>query len=268
MRTLEKAGPLETLSPRTQKEALEAVKAAVAGGAEAVVALGGDGTVHLALQAVAGTGVPLGIVPVGTGNDMAECFGLPKDPEKAAETIARKETKTFDLAQLSTSDGEKRWYGGVLAAGFDAIVNERGNAMRWPRGPRRYDLAILVELARLKPRRYQAVFDGVATEFEAVLLAVGNVTQYGGGMKICPNADPHDGLLDIVWAEPVSRTTLIRIKPQVYKGTHVEHPKLKQATAKTVSLDAPGIVCYADGERIAPLPVTITAVRDALTLFC
>jgi diacylglycerol kinase (ATP) len=125
-----------------------------------------------------------------------------------------------------------------------------------------------VELARLKPRRYQAVFDGEPKEFEAVLLAVGNVTQYGGGMKICPNADPHDGLLDIVWAEPVSRTTLIRIKPKVYQGTHVEHPKLRQATATTVSLNAEGIVCYADGERIAPLPVTITAVRDALTLFC
>jgi diacylglycerol kinase (ATP) len=267
---LEAAASTRVLFASTREEAEEAGKAAVADGAEALVALGGDGTVHLALQAVAGTSTPLGIVPVGTGNDMATCFGLPTDPVMAAsvivEALQANRHKAFDLARLTTSEGATRWYGAVLAAGFDAIVNERGNSMRWPKGPRRYDIAIIVELIRLRPRSYTAVVDGQRREFEAVLLAIGNCTSYGGGMKICPDADPHDGLLDVVWAEPVSRATLMRIKPRVYAGTHVDHPKVRQLRAETIELDASGIVCYADGERIAPLPITVSAARQALRL--
>ncbi len=267
---LEAAASVRVLSAGTPEEAEEAARAAVADGAGALVAMGGDGTVHLALQAVAGTSTPLGIVPVGTGNDMATCFGLPTDPVAAAgvltEALKANRHKVFDLARLTTSDGRTRWYGAVLAAGFDAIVNERGNSMTWPKGPRRYDIAIVVELARLRPRTYTATFDGKRQTFEAVLLAIGNGTSYGGGMRICPAADMHDGLLEVVWAEPVSRATLMRIKPRVYAGTHVTHPKVRQLRAETVELDCEGIVCYADGERIAPLPITVTAARDALRL--
>jgi diacylglycerol kinase (ATP) len=267
---LEGAASIRVLSAGTREEAEKAGRAAVADGAGALVAMGGDGTVHLALQAVAGTSTPLGIVPVGTGNDMATCFGLPTDPVAAAAVLAEalqsKRHKTFDLARLTTSEGATHWFGAVLAAGFDAIVNERGNSMRWPKGPRRYDIAIVAELARLRPRSYTAVIDGERRSFEAVLLAIGNGTSYGGGMKICPDADLHDGLLDVVWAEPVSRATLMRIKPSVYAGTHIDHPKVRQLKAETIELDSAGIVCYADGERVAPLPITVSASRDALLL--
>ena len=131
-----------------------------------------------------------------------------------------------------------RWYGAVLGAGFDAIVNERANRMRWPRGPRRYDLAILVELARLRPGAYTMRLDGVAHRFDAVLVAVGNCASYGGGMRICPAADPTDGLLDVVVAGPVGRGTLMRIKPRVYAGTHVDHPLVRGYRARTVELAA------------------------------
>ncbi len=267
---LEGAAAIRLLSAGTREEAQKAGKAAVADGAVALVAMGGDGTVHLALQAVAGTGTPLGIIPVGTGNDMATCFGLPTDPVAAAgvlaEALQAKRHKAFDLARLTTSQGATHWFGAVLAAGFDAIVNERGNSMRWPKGPRRYDIAIVAELARLRPRSYTAVIDGVPRNFEAVLLAIGNGTSYGGGMKICPDADMHDGLLDVVWAEPVSRATLMRIKPRVYAGTHIDHPKVRQLKAETIELNSAGIVCYADGERVAPLPITVSAAKNALRL--
>lgn len=267
---LDQAGPLDVISPDSAEKAERLLKDAVARGVDAVVAVGGDGTVHLALQAVAGTGVPLGIIPAGTGNDMAACFGLPTSPEAAAEVIleslAAQRKASLDLGRISTSDGQVRWYGGVLAAGFDAIVNERGNRMRWPRGPRRYDLAILVELVKLKPRHYRIAFDGAETELDAVLLAIGNIPSYGGAMRICPDADPADGMLDVVWAEPISRTTLMRIKPKVYAGTHVQHPKVRQRRVRSIRLDAPGIVCYADGERVSALPITVDAVPGALTL--
>jgi diacylglycerol kinase (ATP) len=262
--------PVRVLEAATAAEAEAACRDAIAAGAGALVAMGGDGTVHLAQQAVAGTAVPLGVIPAGTGNDFATSTGVPADLYAAADAIAAAlrdgRARVLDLARVTCLDGEVRWYGAVLAAGFDAIVNERGNRMRWPRGPVRYDIAILLELARLRARRYTVTADGQTSVIDAVLLAVGNTAAYGGGMRICPDADATDGLLDMVWAEPVSRTTLIRIKPRVYRGTHVTHPKVRSLRAREITIAAEGIVCYADGERICPLPVTITAVPGAVRL--
>ncbi|MGV9765443.1 diacylglycerol kinase family protein [Micromonospora tulbaghiae] len=262
--------PVELLRARTPEEAEAACHAAVAGGAGALVAVGGDGTVHRAMQAVAGTAVPFGPVPAGTGNDFAVETGFPADPTAAAEVItaalAAGRARPVDLARLSRPGEADRWFGAVLAAGFDAIVNERANRMRWPRGPRRYDLAIVVELARLRPRRYRLVLDGVAQEVDAVLVAVGNTASYGGGMRICPDADPHDGLLDVVVGGRFDRRTLMRVKPQIYRGTHVTHPLARVYRARTVELAAEGITTYADGERAFDLPVTVTAVPAALRL--
>ncbi|WP_234359294.1 diacylglycerol kinase family protein [Plantactinospora sp. BC1] len=262
--------PIRLLEAGSAAQASAACRAAVADGAAALVTVGGDGTVHLALQAVAGTGVAFGPVPAGTGNDFAIGTGYPADPLAAVEVIAAAvaagRTRPTDLARMTGPDGDERWYGAVLAAGFDALVNERANRMSWPRGPRRYDLAILVELARLRPRRYLLRLDGVPRDLDAVLVAVGNCPSYGGGMRICPTADPTDGLLDVVYAGPVSRTTLTRIKPRVYRGTHLAHPMVHTQRARTVELVAEDIVGYADGERALPLPVTVTAVPGAVRL--
>ncbi|MFC0097355.1 diacylglycerol kinase family protein [Micromonospora marina] len=262
--------PVELLRARTPEEAEAACHAAVAGGAGALVAVGGDGTVHRAMQAVAGTAVAFGPVPAGTGNDFAVETGFPADPIAAVDVItaalAAGRARPVDLAQLSRPGETDRWFGAVLAAGFDAIVNERANRMRWPRGPRRYDLAIVVELARLRPRRYRLVLDGVTQEIDAVLVAVGNAASYGGGMRICPDADPHDGLLDVVVGGRFDRRTLMRVKPQIYQGTHVTHPLVRVYRTRTVELSAEGITAYADGERSFDLPVTVTAVPAALRL--
>ncbi|WBB68794.1 diacylglycerol kinase family protein [Micromonospora sp. WMMD812] len=262
--------PVRLLEAHTADEAEAACHAAVAEGATALVAIGGDGTVHRALQAVAGTSVPFGPVPAGTGNDFAVDTGYPPDPLAAAEVIAAAlradRSSPLDLARLTSPTGPPRWYGAVLAAGFDAIVNERANRMRWPRGPRRYDLAILVELARLRPRRYKLRLDGEPHEVDAVLVAVGNCPTYGGGMRICPDADPSDGLLDVVVGGRLDRRTLIRVKPSIYQGTHVRHPLVSSYRVRSVELAAEGITTYADGERLLDLPVTVTAVPGALRL--
>ncbi|MFC0004502.1 diacylglycerol kinase [Micromonospora siamensis] len=262
--------PVELLPAATPQEAEAACHAAVAAGAGALVAVGGDGTVHRALQAVAGTAVPFGPVPAGTGNDFAVETGFPADPLAAAEAIAAAlregRSRPVDLARMTTADGGDRWYGAVLAAGFDAIVNERANRMRRPRGPRRYDLAILVELARLRPRRYVLRLDGEEHRVDAVLVAVGNCASYGGGMRICPAADPTDGLLDVVVGGEFDRRTLIRVKPRIYRGTHVSHPLVRSYRARTVEVAAEGITTYADGERSLDLPVRISAVPAAVRL--
>ncbi|MER7166409.1 diacylglycerol kinase family protein [Micromonospora sp. NPDC000207] len=264
--------PVRVLTARTAEAAEAECRAAVTAGAGAVVAVGGDGTVHRAVQAVAGAGVPFGMVPAGTGNDLAADLGVPADPRAAADAVVAAlragRTRPVDLARMTCPDGAGRWFATVLAAGFDAIVSERANRMRFPSGPRRYDLAILAELARLRPRRYTLRLDGVQQRVEAVLVAVGNGTSYGGGMRICPHADLTDGLLDVVVGGRFDRRTLLRVKPRLYRGTHVEHQLVHTYRARTVELAAEGITTYVDGERALDLPVTVTAVPGALRLLC
>src|SRR2546423_2473326 len=264
--------PVEQIIAANGTQAGKACQAAVDAGATALVALGGDGTVHLALQAVAGTGVPFGIVPAGTGNDIAANLGLPTGALDAAEALAgalrADRTRRIDLGRATLPDGAVRWFAGVLGAGFDAIVNERANGMRYPRGPRRYDVAIFNELLRLRPRTYQLGLDGAGTSVDAVLVAIANTACYGGGFRIAPDADPTDGLLDIVVGGRFTRAGLVRILPRVRRGTHIGHVLVTAHRARTVTVDAPGITAYADGERIGPLPLTATCVPGALTLLC
>jgi diacylglycerol kinase (ATP) len=271
LRRLGAAGrPVRLLEARSSEEAEKAGHRAVADGAAALVAVGGDGTVHQALQAVAQRPVRLGLVPAGTGNDFAACTGVPADPLRAADAIAAaiRENRhvPIDLARLTGTDGEVRWFGAVLAAGFDALVNERANRMRWPRGPRRYDLAILLETARLRPRFYALELDGTDHSFEGTLVAVGNCASYGGGMRIVPDADPADGVLDVVIAAPLGRAALARLKPRLRRGTHVTDPRVTTFRARLVRLHADGIIAYADGERIGPLPLEVTCVPGAVRL--
>jgi diacylglycerol kinase (ATP) len=263
--------PVRVLDAPDRDGALAAAHRAVRDGVAALVSVGGDGTLHLGLQAVAGTTTPFGVVPCGTGNDFATQVGVPADPEEAAAAIARgltsRQGRAVDLARMTAAGGgDPVWFGAVLGAGFDSIVNEKANRMRWPRGPRRYDVAILAELIRLRARVYTVTLDGVTREEPAVIVAVGNTASYGGGMRVCPDADPTDGLLDVVIGRPMSRWTMMRIKPSLYDGTHVNHPLVDQYRARTVTLAADGITTYADGERALPLPVTVEAVPGALTL--
>jgi YegS/Rv2252/BmrU family lipid kinase len=237
--------------------------AAVAAGAAAVVAVGGDGTAHAALQAVAGTATPLAVVPAGTGNDLALALGVPVDPVAAAHAAAA------DLAEgtVTTIDAGRtgdRWWATVLCCGFDSAVTDRANRLRWPRGRRRYDVAILAELARLRPRELTMVLDGEETTLPVTLVAVGNTPWYGGGMRVCPGADPADGRFDVTVVGPMTRRELVRSRPRLSAGTHVDHPTVTLHRAVRVELSSPGVTTYADGEPVAPLPVVVECVAGAL----
>ncbi|MBM9509400.1 diacylglycerol kinase [Actinacidiphila acididurans] len=248
-------------------DALRRARAAVEAGTSALVAVGGDGMVSLALQAVAGTDTPLGVVAAGTGNDFARAAGLPlRDPAAAGRVVAEalKEGRIRELDLGRTGD---RWFGTVLASGFDSRVNDRGNRMRWPTGRLRYDVAVLAELAALRPIPYRiALDDAPEREIEATLIAVGNGPSYGGGMRICADAEMDDGLFDVCVVGPCSRTTLLRVFPRVYRGTHPSHPVVTVHRAARVRLAAPGVTGYADGERIGPLPLEARTVPAAVRL--
>ncbi|MBH0120667.1 diacylglycerol kinase [Rhodococcus sp. CX] len=248
-------------------ESSELAARAVADGTDALVVIGGDGLVFLAWQAAAGTGIPLGIVPAGTGNDHARALGIPTDPVAAADVIVGGRTRTIDLGRATPVGLRPLWFGTVLASGFDSLVTDRANRMRWPRGHLRYNAATVAELANLRLLPYRITLDGNTFDTEATMVSVGNASSYGGGMRIAPNARLDDGLFDVVVVTSASRSRLLRLFPRVYRGTHVDLDEVTVYRARSVRLDCPGITAYADGERVGPLPVDIEAMPDAGCVF-
>ncbi|MGF9755629.1 diacylglycerol kinase [Microvirga sp. 0TCS3.31] len=251
---------VRNLAGRDADEAADLARGCVADGVEALVLCGGDGLVHLGVQAVAGTGVPLGLIPSGTGNDFARYLDLPRtDPLAAADRVIGSRRRTIDLARSGD-----RWFVTVLAAGFDAIVNERANAMTWPRGQMRYNLATLAELRTFRPIPYVLELDGETVEHEAMLVAVGNGPSFGGGLRITEGALLDDGLLDVVVITRMSKPKLVRSYPRLFTGRIDGVAEYVHRRVRSVTVAAPGIVSYADGERFGPLPLTVECVPGAL----
>lgn len=249
-----------TIEGRTPGDAMDSAKRAVQSGADVLVAVGGDGLVNLALQAVAQTPTALAVAPAGTGNDFARLLGVPlDDPSSAADVVLEKRRRAVDLGLV-----QGRWFATVLSSGFDSLVTERANRMRWPTGPLRYNLAMMLELTRLRQIPYRIELDDTTFELDATLVTVGNGPAYGGGMAICPGAKLDDGLLDVTVVRASSRTRLVRLSPTLYRGTHVSLPEVDTYRARTVSLSAPRMVAYADGERFCALPVRIESVPRAV----
>jgi diacylglycerol kinase (ATP) len=252
---------------RDAVEATELTQAAVADGTDALVALGGDGLVNLALNVVADTQTPLGIVPAGTGNDLATSLGLPvKDPLAAAAVVASRLSDGAAWPMDAVKVGD-RWFGCVLGAGFDSRVNDRANRLSWPRGPMRYNVAMLAELGVFHPLPFTLTFDDDEPwETEAMLVAIGNARSYGAGMKVCPDASLSDGLVDITVIGKVSKIEFLKTFPKVFKGTHIDHPAVTTRRARTVTIASPGVTAYADGEFMADLPVTCVCVPGAVRI--
>jgi diacylglycerol kinase (ATP) len=248
------------LRGRDAEETSDLARRAVDDGVGALVVVGGDGMVHLATQLLAHTDTALGIIPSGTGNDAARYFGIPRnDPQAAADVVVAGRHRVVDLAQAGAT-----YFLCVLSAGFDAIVNERANRMVWPRGQMRYNVATVAELRTFRPLDYTLDLDGEARRVTAMMVAVGNGPSFGGGLRITEGALLDDGLLDVVFFHPMSKLDLVRAYPRLFNGTHRSHPCYEHHRVREVTVAAPGIVAYADGERLGPLPVTVTAVPSAL----
>ncbi|MET0821273.1 MAG: diacylglycerol kinase [Aeromicrobium sp.] len=229
-------------------------------GIDGVVVVGGDGALHDVLDLVAGTELLFGLVPAGTGNDTARSLSIPaKDVDAAVDVLLAGHVRTIDLARTGTTHVAT-----VIASGFDSKVNERANEMTWPRGNMRYNLAIVAELRSFEPLPFSLTLDGTTIEREAMLVAIGNGPSFGGGLRICEGAVMDDGLLDVVVINPVSKAKLLRVFPQLYRGTHVTLPEFERHLVREVTLSSPGIVAYGDGERLGPLPLTASVRPGAL----
>ncbi|SFJ97569.1 diacylglycerol kinase family protein [Cellulomonas sp. KH9] len=275
-RLLERAGHVvHDLSAPTLAQATSRARQAATAGLDALVVVGGDGMVHLGVDVVAGTDVPLGVVAVGTGNDVARALGLPRaDVDKAVAVIdraLRAAPQRVDALRAGPPDGSaSTWCAGVLSCGLDAAVNARANALNWPRGHARYLRALPPELAAFRPYGYRVQVDDTVWESAGTLVAVANTPWFGGGLPIAPDAVPDDGLLDVVLAGPLTRTQALGVFPRIYRGRHVDDPRVQVLRGRRVLVEAapalgpPPPVAFADGERVGALPLVVEVVPGAL----
>ena len=262
-RVIEDAGhtPVD-ISGSSAEESADAARAAVAAGAERLIAVGGDGTVHLAVQGVAGTDAVLGIVPVGTGNDFARAFGLYGHSVEEAAARALGPSRPVDAIRTD----RQRWVTFNVTGGFSVDVNVRADRLRFPRGPSRYTVATLLTMPGLRHRELAVTVDGQRSEYRSALFAVANTPTFGGGMAICPDADPCDGLLDVAVVGPASRTTMLRLLPKVFEGGHVGHRHVHMLRGRTVVIEGEPTDLVGDGETIGATPISLDAVPGALRL--
>ena len=258
-------------------------------GVEALVVVGGDGMVHLGVDIVATTGVPLGIVATGTGNDIARHFDLPSRDAAASAHIINQALSgngaviATDAIYASRPDGtllapQRRWSLAVVSAGLDAAVNARANTLTWPAREGRYVRAFTAELAALAPYGYRVTSDEGTWEGPALLLAAANTRYIGGGMDLAPHADPTDGLLEVLRLDPVGRPHLVSLFSRLFKGTHLTDSAVHIERSRVVTIEAldertgrdrglrPPPHPFADGEPLAELPLRLEAVPDAVRL--
>lgn len=260
-----------------------AVQAVHSGEVDALAVVGGDGMVSLGLAAVTDTSIPLLVVPAGTGNDFARALGLPLPSEGAAAVVQAAaaacagladrdgtcRASPVDIAVASLADGRRIPVGCVLSVGFDAVVNAAANRMRWPRGPRRYELAVLRELPRFRPPTVTVLACGPDGEVELdrslTLLAVANTPSYGGGLRIAPTASIADGLLDLVVVRALPRSLVLRLFPLVRSGRHMAHEAVEVLRVRSVVVRGLGAgAVYADGEELGELPVRLDVAPSAV----
>lgn len=240
---------------------------ALADAPRALVVVGGDGTLSGVLDTVCAASVPVVLVAAGTGNDLARALDLPRrDAARAAELALTGVPRSIDVGEVRSARGTRKFLT-IAALGFDAKVSDRTNRLRWPHGALRYYLALLIELARLRPMDFTLAVDGEpATRSPGTLIAVGSTSSYGGGMPVCVGALPDDGLLDVVHVAPLTRLRLLRLFPLLLRGTHLRRSEVAHRRARTVTVSAPGLVVYADGERIGEDECTIAVLPSAFTM--
>jgi diacylglycerol kinase (ATP) len=267
-RLLHEAGvPHEIVLSTSGADFEQKVRTAAGEGAAAVGCVGGDGTVGIAANALVGTDIPLAIFPSGTADDFAASLGIRHFATTVA-AITNGVTERIDTARAETGD-VTRCFVAIASCGFDSEVNEAANAMRLNLGGTGTYIAALVKtLSRFTPAGFTIDLDGERIRGQHMLVAIGNSTSYGGGMRVTPEASLVDGQLDICMLRAVSRPTFLRAFPRVFRGTHITHPAVRMARARVIHIETDRrAMVYADGERVGPTPVTLTVEPASLTVY-
>lgn len=226
-----------------------------------IVAVGGDGTVQEIINGMlaSGGGASLGIVPTGSGNDLARSLGLPTDAGAAWRVAVGEGARALDVGHATNGANGERWFGSAGGIGFDAgVAAAMTSRSGWQRGRAGYLLTTLAELRRFENKEVEIVLDGTTTRRRVLFIAIANGEYYGGGMRIAPGAVTHDGLLDVCIVGDISRLTALRQLPNLYRGTHVAHAQVELVQARSLSIDGDArTLVHLDGEPFGGLPVRL-----------
>ncbi len=234
---------------RKVSDLAEQARRAAEDGVERLLVAGGDGTMHHAVQGLAGTGCALGVIPLGSGNDLAGTLAIPPDLDVAVERARTGEVRRIDLLRVGETFSAS--YAGV---GFDSEVTRYANEVKLLRGPLIYFYSVIHTLITFEPPRMKVVYDGGTFEGKVMFTVVNNLPRFGGGMQIAPEARIDDGLLDLVIVREVPKSVLLTIFPKVYGGKHVGHPAVTIVRTRRaeITIDRP-MTLYGGGEPLRPM---------------
>jgi diacylglycerol kinase (ATP) len=239
-------------------------------GHDRVVAVGGDGTIQEVVNGLVNgaQGATLGIVPMGSGNDLARSLGLPRDPHECWTQAIGSQERHVDLVRADHGDAQPRWFSSAGGIGFDArVAAAMATRTGWQRSRLGYLLTTLIELRRFENRRVELTLDGERQEREVLFVAIANGAYYGGGMRICPDAEVDDGMLDLCIVGNLSRLAALREIPNLYRGTHIGHPAVEMARARRIEIDGDrDTLVHLDGEPFGHLPLRVEIAPGRLVL--
>jgi YegS/Rv2252/BmrU family lipid kinase len=225
-----------------------------------VAAMGGDGLIGAVAGELRDGRATLAVLPGGRGNDFARKLGIPSDPVAACQLLATGIERRIDLADVGGVG-----FLGIVSAGIDSDVSEISNTTRLPLGTYVYVYGALRALAMWHEATWEVTIDGALHAFTGYSVAVCNSGVFGGGMYLAPEASMEDGLLEVVMIGRQSKLAYLRGLPKVFKGTHVNNPAVTIAQGREISFHADRtFTAYADGDPVAPLPMTVKVLPGAL----
>jgi diacylglycerol kinase (ATP) len=262
----------ETLMSTRPGGVAEQARRAAENGARLVVAVGGDGTVNEAANGLVGSGAELGVIPRGTGTDFVRTFRIPTKLDGALAVLTDGRTRELDLGRVSYRawDGADAtgYFANVASAGMSGAVAQRANATTKALGGKASFLwATLAVFARWRNTDVSVQVDDERREGRMLDVIVANGQYLGGGMRMCPDARPDDGLFDVLLIGDITKLDLMLTLPKVYRGTHLPHPKAEPLRGRTVVVDAPvPLPIELDGEQPGTTPARFEVVPGALRL--
>jgi len=244
-------------------EATEVARQAAGESFQRVISIGGDGTIHEIANGLAGTGVALGIIPGGNGNDFARTLGLPRNPEEALRCVAGGQVKAVDLGNVNG-----RFFVNVAGLGFDCEVLEEVSRRKGSfAGSLVYLYAVFTTLTSYTNADVLLDIDGTTRSRRVLLLAVANGQYYGGGMRVAPHARVDDGAFDICVAGDLTRPEVVVNVPRMYLGTHLSHPKVEYFRGARVRVESEReLMIQCDGELVGNAPAEFTVSAGSLNV--
>jgi YegS/Rv2252/BmrU family lipid kinase len=249
---------------------IELARDAVAGGAQLVVAVGGDGTLNEVVNGVAGRAVELATIPIGTGMDFGRTYGIPTRFEDAVRVALAGSTRTIDAGRVAyrtwAGDEAERWFANVGSVGMSGAVAQRANGMSKALGGKvTFFYALTRVFLEWRNTEVTVRLDGSERNGRMHDVIVANGVWHGGGMMLAPDAAPDDGVFDVVLIGDVGKLDFLTTAPKIYKGKHVHHPKVEVLRSARVEVDAPvRLPIEVEGEQVGTTPATFAVVPAAL----